>query len=213
MRILAISLALLIAAGSSGCAHTPISLPYNEKLMDENQGQLYVDDANVFANIPWLKTAGKRLWTCLSGLPEHTLIVHYAPQVIAPHTAKLNLLWCRHESGQDHVECDNVFEDETAYFDTSSDRYFTLAPGSSLEEAMALFRALSAHDLTIADGVSDPHLEKTKGPLGTIKQKGNAFEVTYPLCGCSGEMTVARRQGADHEWSYVVIKNGMGLCI
>ena len=205
---------LLSTTASVASSASPLTLPYNEKLLGSDGYPMYVDDAAITSTIPWLTGAGKRLSSCLQGMTIPELFhVAFSPTAIDSHSGKARVVNCTHARSADHFECDNAPADETVYFDSSPDQYFILDANTRAGDALELIHAIMTHEVQFPKGVSDPKLDSTKGWIASIAQRGDEFRLTYGGCGCSGNLTVERRRDKNKRWSYVATTNGMGICI
>lgn len=204
---------LLTAVGAAASTTGQLTLPYDEKLRGTDGYPLYVDDATIRSTIPWLKNAGERLSTCHQSMtiPE-MLHVEFTPTATGTHRGTANTLNCDHTRGADHFACESTTVDQMAYFDDKPDRYFTIEPGTNVDDALAMFHSLMTHEVKFVAGVSDPQLDKKKGRVATIKYDGSAYVVSYGDCGCTGSMTIEREANGSN-WRYVATRAGWRICI
>lgn len=67
--------------------------------------------------------------------------------------------------------------DVTDYFDTDPSRYFSMAPGVDLDDALSFLRSILEGDLRFAQGVPDQRIRERAGYVGKTSKAGDRLRL------------------------------------
>jgi hypothetical protein len=189
-----------------------VVLPLNPAAVDAKGAPLYVDDAVVRAKIPWLAGVGERLDMCMMSSFPPSLSIVYRPTVTAPHHATTNVLRCDLEKPENSLTC-HRWSDSSVIFDEDPNRNFRVEANTTIEDALAVFRAFEQHRISFPPGMRNPMASRDlPSHIERIDKRGINFLIHFGSCGCGGSLTVERRT-IGKESSFVVVKPPKDFCV
>lgn len=165
---------------------------------------LYVKDATIEATIEGLEGAGKRLGTCTYGMTNPpTLWVDFPPVVTSAHHALTRVVNCNFNkrdalsNKKGSLTC-SAPSGAPVYFDNYANDYFFLGPGTSLDEAIGVRRALRQGAVRLAGAIPNHH--RIDSRIVEVTRVRDQFIVRFAGCGCDGglRLTPTTKGKAEH---------------
>lgn len=196
LRVASLSIvATVCAAHDVASSENKYVFSADASAVDKAGKPLYVKDATIESTIEELKGAGKRLGTCAHSMTiPPALSIDFPPVVTSAHRARTRMLNCNFNNRDalfdktGSLTC-SVSSAASVYFDNDANDYFFLGPGTSLDEAIGVRRALRQGAVRLVGAIPNDH--RIDSRTVEVTRIRDQFVVRFAGCGCDGGLRLA----------------------